>query len=246
MLNPLLILCVDLLASNYSCDTRSGCRLDYTRGSCRCFEGDAFKLWRRMVAEEDGGVIGVFYVVIVYCCTVTWSLVALYFHLVHVHANGRVLDTYQRINDGEDSFFLPHDYEVSLEELNHVIAKAKKWHGPTDQQRRVAVSTYELRDPLVPEFKEISTHVVIYELHLDGSRAVYRHFLRDPQGAITEIFGDVHQTVGAEFAAITRIGPQNGPNPLTSGANRAEAKADHDRDLGPQQLTGYFQGIRTL
>ncbi|ELU11189.1 hypothetical protein CAPTEDRAFT_202332 [Capitella teleta] len=44
----------------------------------------------------------------------------------------------------------------------------------------------------VPETKEeITTHVAIHTLHLDGLRELYRHFLRLPDGAITEVFGDI-------------------------------------------------------
>ena len=35
--------------------------------------------------------------------------------------------------------------------------------------------------------KEITTHVSIHVLHLDGLRELYRHFLRLPDGAIVEV-----------------------------------------------------------
>ena len=35
--------------------------------------------------------------------------------------------------------------------------------------------------------KEITTHVSIHTLHLDGLRELYRHFLRLPDGAIVEV-----------------------------------------------------------
>jgi hypothetical protein len=39
--------------------------------------------------------------------------------------------------------------------------------------------------------EEITTHVAIHTLHLDGLRQLYRHFLRLPDGAICEVFGDI-------------------------------------------------------
>ncbi len=35
--------------------------------------------------------------------------------------------------------------------------------------------------------KEITTHVAIHTLHLDGLRELHRHFLRLPDGAIIEV-----------------------------------------------------------
>ena len=35
--------------------------------------------------------------------------------------------------------------------------------------------------------KEVTTHVSIHTLHLDGLRELYRHFLRLPDGAIVEV-----------------------------------------------------------
>ena len=35
--------------------------------------------------------------------------------------------------------------------------------------------------------REITTHVSVHTLHLDGLRELYRHFLRLPDGAIVEV-----------------------------------------------------------
>lgn len=35
--------------------------------------------------------------------------------------------------------------------------------------------------------KEITTHVAIHTMHLDGLRELYRHFLRLPDGAVVEV-----------------------------------------------------------
>lgn len=39
--------------------------------------------------------------------------------------------------------------------------------------------------------REITSHVSIYTIHLDGLRQLFRHFLRLPDGAIVEVFGDL-------------------------------------------------------
>jgi len=35
--------------------------------------------------------------------------------------------------------------------------------------------------------KEVTTHIAIHTLHLDGLRELHRHFLRLPDGAIVEV-----------------------------------------------------------
>ena len=35
--------------------------------------------------------------------------------------------------------------------------------------------------------KEVTTHVSVHTVHLDGLRELYRHFLRLPDGAIVEV-----------------------------------------------------------
>ena len=35
--------------------------------------------------------------------------------------------------------------------------------------------------------REITTHVSIHTIHLDGLRELYRHFLRLPDGAVVEV-----------------------------------------------------------
>jgi len=35
--------------------------------------------------------------------------------------------------------------------------------------------------------REITTHVAIHTVHLDGLRELYRHFLRLPDGAVVEV-----------------------------------------------------------
>ncbi|MED6250789.1 hypothetical protein ATANTOWER_009692 [Ataeniobius toweri] len=43
-----------------------------------------------------------------------------------------------------------------------------------------------------PPESETSTHVVIHTLYLSGLKQRYRHFLRQPDGAIIEVIGELH------------------------------------------------------
>ena len=38
---------------------------------------------------------------------------------------------------------------------------------------------------------KVTVHVAIFTIHLDGLRELYRQFLRLPDGAILEVFGDI-------------------------------------------------------
>lgn len=40
--------------------------------------------------------------------------------------------------------------------------------------------------------REITSHVSIHTIHLDGLRELYRHFLRLPDGAIVEVCSFLH------------------------------------------------------
>ena len=39
----------------------------------------------------------------------------LYLYLLYVHMNGRMLDVYRRLHGSTESFFVPHDFEVTCE-----------------------------------------------------------------------------------------------------------------------------------
>jgi len=185
-----------------------------------------------MVDEENGGIVGVFYVLIVYAITTAAAAAACYGYLVHVHMNGRVIDTFSRINADAEDLFVPHDFEVSIEELDHIVAKAKRYLGPADERRHVAVAKYDLKDPVLPDFKETAAHVAIYEQALDGTQKVYRHFLKQHDGTITEIFGS------SDAAAVFGTA-----RPLDRGAKAATHAADPNT---LPALGGYFSGLRAI
>ena len=45
----------------------------------------------------------------------------------------------------------------------------------------------EERTEVMKGKKDVTTHLAIHTLHLDGLRELYRHFLRLPDGAIVEV-----------------------------------------------------------
>ena len=59
ILNPFLILIVDIASEQYNCEVRPGCTDDVTVDSCLCVEGDSFLLYSRFLATEGSGIIGI-------------------------------------------------------------------------------------------------------------------------------------------------------------------------------------------
>ena len=49
----------------------------------------------------------------------------------------------------------------------------------------------EERTEVMKGKKEITTHIAIHTLHLDGLRELYRHFLRLPDGALVEVMTEI-------------------------------------------------------
>lgn len=265
--DPILIFAVDALARNYSCDTRPGCRDDYTKGSCHCFEGDAFKLWRRMKDEENGGIVGVFYACIVYFVIMCAALAANVYYLIHVHANGRILDTYNRVYG--DEFFLPDDFEVSIDEVQHVFAKARRWVGPQDQRRKIIVDDIDIitdgDESALDKVSGTATTINIIEVQIDGTSWVYRKFFRSPEGMMCEIFRNstrhsVFDAIPAPLlddprglhrppaASTVRATPPSSEVVNNGDGDGQEAEDDGESDKQQRRplLTGHFADIPSL
>ena len=134
---------------------------------------------------------------------------------------------------------MPRDFECSLEELDYVVARARRYRGPKEERRHVAVAKYDLRDPLLPDFVETSSHVTIYEQALDGKQRVYRQFLKAHDGTITEIFGS------ADAAAV--FGTARPVDKSRDGTEDAPAKrAGADDEAALSALGGYFSGLKAI
>jgi hypothetical protein len=204
VLDPTLVFIVDLCSRNFDCAAKC---TDYTAPTCNCHEGDAWKIYRRLEHTEAAGVTGVFITGIVYSQIALAGCLLLYSYFLYSHMNGRMLDVWRRLNSSDGAVFVPHDFELSVAELQHVCALAKRWLGPGGKRREVVVSNYELEhgSSVDTSVGGVTTHVAIYTVELDGSKIMYRHFLRTIDGAILELFSDASATVGSEFSAIEKI-----------------------------------------
>ncbi|XP_051542731.1 uncharacterized protein ofcc1 [Myxocyprinus asiaticus] len=168
---------------------------------------DAAKLYWHFYRTEQSGTAGIIITLFLYAVHFILSLTVFYVYLLRLHNDGRLLDIYQRLHSAEGVFFIPHDMEVSNQELNYIVKKAEQWRGFNGERRKVAVYDYiwteeEPVPGLAPPAGtsitgcETSTHISIYTLHLSGLRQHYRHFLRQPDGAIIEVMEDIDS---AEF-----------------------------------------------
>jgi hypothetical protein len=167
-----------------------------------CAQGDAFKLFDRYLAQEGTGAIGVVLTLLIYGILASLSSALFYTYLLHLHMNGRMLDVYHRIHAAEGVFFVPHDFEVSTAEVSLLCDKASRWKSMKGARRKTAVCEYELRDPLDPTFVERTVHIAIFNMELDGSRQLYRHFIKTPDGEILEVFGTLSDSFGSQYMAI--------------------------------------------
>jgi len=165
--------------------------------------GDAFKLYWHFFRFENNGAVGIVLTVFLYIVTIFTSSVVLYFYFLRIHNNGRLMDVYHRLHAREDEFFIPYDLEISNVELSYVCKKAEQWRGEEGERRKSAVYDYIWEEEQIDEsdmgasdrkktgHREITTHVSIHTIHLDGLRELYRHFLRLPDGAVVEVFGEM-------------------------------------------------------
>ncbi|KAM4534489.1 uncharacterized protein ofcc1 [Odontesthes bonariensis] len=169
---------------------------------------DAAKLYWHFYRADQSGAAGVIITVFLYAVHFLLSITILSIYLFRFHNDGRMLDTFQRLTAKEGMYFFPQDLELSNQELNYIVKKAEQWRGFSGERRKVAVYDYiwTAEDPLsgsaglsdeshregaaLPE-SETSTHVIIYTLYLSGLKQRYRHFLRQPDGTIIEVIGDV-------------------------------------------------------
>ena len=194
--DPLFILLVDMMAHNYDCSNASkACKENYLSNDCNCFEADSIKLWHRFQEEEGSGVVGAIITVIIYIGTCTMASLLLYEYLMHVHKDARILDLWRRITANEEEFFMPHDFEISRDELLRVSGeKMRRWRGLDGSRRRLEVKEYSEAEDGYPSVEQTTTYYAIYEETPDKSRKrLHRHFLVLPQGQIIEIFDKLFQ-----------------------------------------------------
>uniref|UniRef100_A0A3P8RR15 Orofacial cleft 1 candidate gene 1 protein n=1 Tax=Amphiprion percula TaxID=161767 RepID=A0A3P8RR15_AMPPE len=165
---------------------------------------DAAKLYWHFYRADQSGAAGVIITLFLYAVLFLLSITILSIYLLRFHNDGRMLDIFQRLTAKEGMYFLPQDFELSNQELSYIVKKAEQWRGFNGERRKVAVNDYiwTAEDPLsgsaapsdephregapLPQ-GETSTHVTVYTLYLSGLKQRYRHFLRQPDGAIIEV-----------------------------------------------------------
>uniref|UniRef100_A0A3Q1F893 Uncharacterized LOC110954429 n=1 Tax=Acanthochromis polyacanthus TaxID=80966 RepID=A0A3Q1F893_9TELE len=198
---------------------------------------DAAKLYWHFYRADQSGAAGVIITLFLYAVLFLLSITILSIYLLRFHNDGRMLDIFQRLTAKEGMYFLPQDFELSNQELSYIVKKAEQWRGFNGERRKVAVNDYiwTAEDPLsgsaapgdephreaapIPE-GETSTHVTVYTLYLSGLKQRYRHFLRQPDGAIIEVIGDVD---GVENA--TRMVPCPGQSSASQREDKGGASA---------------------
>ena len=194
LLDPVMVLLVDLFQGNYNCDSSSAaCAADYTATACTCFTGDWVKLYDRLNAEAGGGggITGVLITVIIYFSFAIVAALVYYVYLVRVHRNGRILDLWRRVHSLAQEFFIPDDFELSREELVHICTKAGLWRGGGGDIRRVTVTKLIEKDAEDVDFYALTKLYAIHEMNMDGeNKRLYRQFLLMPDGYIIEVFSD--------------------------------------------------------
>eukprot|EP00729_Bicosta_minor_P010846 gene10846-23864_t len=183
-LDPILMLITDLAYGKW--ENTSGKTL-----------GDFCKLFYHLKNSGDSGVAGILFTVFLYMVLMSLAAATFYWYFLRLHHSGRNIDLFLRLTSGEDSFFLPHDAEVSSEDLTGIVKKAEKWRGKKGQRRKVVVQDYiftsvdeEDPDDVEKMETETVTLIALFELALDGERTLHRQFLME-NGSIIEVFDKI-------------------------------------------------------
>nr|XP_002734565.1 PREDICTED: uncharacterized protein LOC100373469 [Saccoglossus kowalevskii] len=193
-LDPIFILLIDAIIGT----------VVYTSGDDPI--ADASKLYYNFVRIQNNGLVGIFMTIFLYLFCMFTTVVIVYMYFLRLHNNGRMLDTFHRLHGLSEEFFVPYDLELSVHELTYIVKKAEQWRGEEGERQKTAVYDYVWEEESVEEVvwdangehrqvkqgrREITSHVSIHKIHLDGLRELFRHFLRLPDGAIVEVFGEM-------------------------------------------------------
>jgi len=200
-LDPLLILLVDLCDQNWT-------------------YGDAFKLYNYYKRHEGNGVPGILLTIAIFLFAMVVCLFLLYQYLLFLHANGRILDIHNRIHGDDGNFFIPQDFELSLRTLRWILTKERRsGTGALRVKSKISVTSYTVRDHLDPNFRATTMHLAIFKQPLNGEEQLFRHFVRQPDGAILEIFDSVEAVGMDEYKKLEeRFSKDN-----DAGANQNKA-----------------------
>ncbi|KAM4705019.1 uncharacterized protein WCC33_009853 [Rhinophrynus dorsalis] len=165
---------------------------------------DAAKLYWIFYRAEQSGIPGIFITLLIYTMIFIISCSVLYIYFLRIHKESWILDVFQRISCDEEICHVPYDLEISNQELSHIVRKAERWRGINGERRKVTVYDYIWKNDTTGKSAvsasdihhqdhDITTHVLIFTIHLNGLREIYRQFFRLSNGAIVEIFGDFNE-----------------------------------------------------
>ncbi|KAB0355014.1 hypothetical protein FD755_022473, partial [Muntiacus reevesi] len=97
---------------------------------------DAAKLYWMFERTMQSGILGVMLTVLLYVLLFIISSLILYVYCLRLHNDSWILDTFQRIHSEESKFFIPHDLEISNQELSYIIKRAEQWRGLNGERRK--------------------------------------------------------------------------------------------------------------
>jgi hypothetical protein len=163
LLDPLLVLAVDLLTGNTK-------------------NGDAFKMYTYYEATEGNGLAGLFLTLVAYLVAGTVNVIIYYYYVAYVHKAGRILDLHDRLFRKEDEISMPHDMEVSLRTLRWVTNAAQRYTDSDGKVRKVFSKRYAVHDHLAWGSSEYTVHLAVFDVTLAGDKSLHRHFIRTHNG----------------------------------------------------------------
>ncbi|KAB0365620.1 hypothetical protein FD754_009776, partial [Muntiacus muntjak] len=97
---------------------------------------DAAKLYWMFERTMQSGMLGVMLTLLLYVLLFIISSLILYVYCLRLHNDSWILDTFQRIHSEESKFFIPHDLEISNQELSYIIKRAEQWRGLNGERRK--------------------------------------------------------------------------------------------------------------
>lgn len=153
------------------------------------------------------------------------------------------MDLWRRIDAPNEEFFLPHDFEVSLEELSSICNKAKAWRGAGGTTRKLVISDYLERDPYDPRFQQHTKHYAVYEQEMSGRRSLYRHFLMLNDGSIIEIFEEFSVDLTQQVKALNKLLGSPADVPKVTAEGEGEEENVVKKSIDAHRKLNIFSGL---
>lgn len=202
--DPILVLIIDLIFHNYGCSSMESCT-EYYSSKCDCYYGDFVKLWERTSLQDRNGLSGCFLTILLYIFLFFINTIIFYIYIINIYNNGIIKDLYNRVNNPEDNFFIPHDNELSIIELNNIIDMCKYYHNKNNKNKYV-VKVYDDSDYISMVLKKQNTFlyynnfrddyiikiIQIQEVYENENiSTIYRQFLLTSKGKLLEFFDNI-------------------------------------------------------